>query len=189
MPALALGVPGDAVTAIMLATLILHGVVPGVRLMQESPVVVYAAFFTLILANILLIPCGVMVTRGFSQLLRMPEQLFLPIICLICMLGAYSARSNTLDLYLVFFAGGLGMLFRYFSVPIAPMVIGLVLGGPFEYSLRQSYIVTSGDPLGSLIEHPIAIFLLALTIFIQILPWLSSKLSSCLQSGECTEEN
>lgn len=189
VPALALGVPGDAVTAIMLATLILHGVVPGVRLMQESPVVVYAAFLTLILANILLIPCGVIVTRGFSQLLRMPEQLFLPIICLICMLGAYSARGNTLDLYLVFFAGGLGMLFRYFSVPIAPMVIGLVLGGPFEYSLRQSYIVTSGDPMGSLIEHPIAIFLLALTVFIQILPWLSSKLSSCLHSGECTEEN
>jgi len=174
VPAMALGVPGDAVTAIMLATLILHGVVPGVRLMQESPTVVYSAFITLFLANFLLIPCGMIIMRIFSQLLRLPEQLFLPLICLICLLGAYSARGNTLDLYLTLIAGGMGILFRYFAVPVAPMVIGLVLGFPFEYSLRQSFIVWSG----SIVEHPIAIFLLVLTALIQIAPWLSARFAA-----------
>lgn len=178
VPAMALGIPGDAVTAIMLATLILHGVVPGVRLMQESPVVVYSAFCTLLIANILLIPCGILVMRGFVQLLRLPEQLFLPFIYLICILGAYSARGNMVDLYLTFFAGGMGILFRYFSIPVAPLVIGLVLGFPFEYSLRQTFIVSNGNIFSSLPEHPIALFLLCLTVLIQLAPWLSAKLGA-----------
>ncbi len=174
VPAMALGLPGDAVTAVMLATLILHGVVPGVRLMQESPTIVYSAFITLFVANILLIPCGMLVMRGFSQLLRIPEPLFLPFIYLICLLGAYSSRGNSLDFYLAIIAGAVGIVFRYFSIPVAPLVIGLVLGAPFEYSLRQSFIVTEGNIMGELIEHPIAVFLLALTVVIQVLPWISS---------------
>ena len=178
VPSMALGIPGDAVTAIMLATLILHGVVPGVRLMEESPTIVLSAFVTLTIANILLIPCGMLVIRGFSHLLRIPEQLFLPFIYLICLLGAYSSRGNMLDLYLALLAGGMGMAFRYFSVPVAPMVIGLVLGAPFEYSLRQAFIVTEGHILGSLMEHPIALFLLALTVLIQLAPWLSTRMAA-----------
>lgn len=178
VPSMALGIPGDAVTAIMLATLILHGVVPGVRLMQESPTIVLSAFVTLCMANILLIPCGMLVMRGFSQLLRIPEQLFLPSIYLICLLGAYSSRGNMLDLYLALIAGGMGIVFRYFAVPVAPMVIGLVLGAPFEYSLRQSYIVTEGNITGSLLEHPIALFLLTLTALIQTAPWFSARIAA-----------
>lgn len=177
VPSMALGLPGDAVTAVMLATLILHGVVPGVRLMQESPTIVYSAFITLFMANILLIPCGILVIRGFSQLLRIPEQLFLPFIYLICLLGAYSSRGNMLDLYLALIAGGIGIAFRYFAVPVAPLVIGLVLGAPFEYSLRQAFIVTEGNIVGSLVEHPIAVFLLLLTVFIQVMPWISAVIA------------
>ncbi len=176
VPAFALGIPGDAVTAIMLATLIFHGVVPGARLMQESPATVYSAFITLTLANILLIPCGMIVMAMFSRLLRIPEQIFLPFIFLICLLGAYSARNNELDLYLALIAGGLGIAFRYFGISVAPMVIGLVLGAPFEYSLRQSFIISEGHFFTSFMEHPIAVFLLALTLLLQVGPWVASLL-------------
>jgi len=175
VPSLALGLPGDAVTAIMLATLILHGIVPGSRLMQDSPSTVYAAFLTLTLANILLIPCGIIVMRAFAHLLRMPEQLFLPTICLLCMLGAYAGRMNPVDFYVTFAAGIMGIVFRYFSVPIAPMVIGLVLGFQFEFSLRQALIITGGNPLLMLTDHPIAAGLFILTVVIQAGPYVSDK--------------
>ena len=158
----------------MLATLIFHGVVPGARLMQESPATVYSAFITLTIANILLIPCGMIVMAMFSRLLRIPEQIFLPFIFLICLLGAYSARNNELDLYLALIAGGLGIAFRYFGVSVAPMVIGLVLGAPFEYSLRQAFILSEGHFFTSFMEHPIAVFLLALTVLLQGAPWVVS---------------
>lgn len=176
VPSFALGLPGDAVTAIMLATLILHGIVPGARLMQESPTTVYAAILTLSLANLLLIPCGILVMRAFSGLLRMPEQLFLPSICLLCLLGAYAARMNTVDFYMTFLAGFMGITFRYFGIPIAPMVIGLVLGFQFEFTFRQSIILTDGDMSRMFTEHPIAAGLFALTIFIQVSPYLKQKL-------------
>jgi len=176
VPSLALGLPGDAVTAIMLATLILHGIVPGARLMQDSPSTVYAAILTLSLANLLLIPCGIVVMRAFSRLLRMPEQLFLPSICLLCLLGAYAARMNTVDFYITFLAGFMGITFRYFSIPVAPMVIGLVLGFQFEFSLRQSLILTDGSVSRMFTDHPIAAGLFALTFIIQAGPYLSRKI-------------
>ena len=179
VPSLALGIPGDAVTAIMLSTLILHGIVPGARLMQDSPVVVYSTFMSLILANLFLIPAGIIVLRMFSQLLKMPEQMFLPTICLLCLLGAYAARTNPFDFYMTFIAGGIGIVFRYFAIPIAPMVIGLVLGFQFEFTLRQAVIVTNGDLLSVFTQHPIAVALLALTVLIQLGPWITDRLCGC----------
>lgn len=163
VPSLALGLPGDPVTAVMLATLILHGVVPGVRLMQDSPSVVYSSFLILSLATLLLLPVGWALTKGFARLLRIPESLLMCMIVILCALGTYGVRSNNLDLVVMLAAGGLGVLFRFFDVPAAPLVIGLVLGAQFERCLLQSVILTQGN-WTVLFAHPIALGLLALAL-------------------------
>lgn len=163
VPSLALGIPGDPTTAIMLATLMLHGIVPGVRLMQENPVVVYSAFVTLIIANVLMLPAGMIITKFFSRILRIPEPLLIPMIILLCLLGAYGARTNMFDFTVTLAVGMIGLVFRAFSVPVAPMVIGVVLGFQFEFSMRQALVLTDGKILPMFTEHPIAVFLFILT--------------------------
>lgn len=174
VPSLALGLPGDAVTAVMLATLIMHGVTPGVRLMVDSPDIVYAIFISLIIANFLLIPIGSLVAKAFAYLLRLPEALLLPIITLLCLLGSYGVRNSMTDLWTTVITGFLGTLLRYFGVPLAPLVIGLVLGSQFEISLRQSYFIKHGNMWRMLTEHPIALVLFSVTLVLLFGPLLRS---------------
>mgnify|MGYP005770187861 CR=1 FL=1 len=169
VPTLALGLPGDGATAVMLATLMLHGVTPGVRLMIDSPDIVYAIFLILFIANFMLIPMGILTSKWFSYMLRMPESLFLPMIVLICMLGAYGSRNSEFDLITALGAGLLGVFFRYLSIPAAPLVIGLVLGSQFEFALRQTFVLTRGD-ITELFNHPIAIGLILVVILLLLAP-------------------
>lgn len=170
VPSLALGLPGDAVTAVMLATLIMHGVTPGVRLMVDSPGIVYGIFISLVIANLLLIPFGYIVAKGFAYMLRLPEALLLPVITLLCLLGTYGVRNSAFDLWTTVATGFLGLLLRYFGVPLAPLVIGLVLGMQFEISLRQGYLISHGDVFNALKGHPIALGLVCATALMLLAP-------------------
>ena len=178
VPSLALGIPGDPTTAIMLATLMLHGIVPGVRLMTDNPVIVYVAFITLTIANILMLPAGIIITKMFTRLLKIPEHLLIPMVILLCLLGAYGARTNVFDIWTTVAVGVVGITFRAFSIPIAPLVIGVVLGAPFEFSLRQSLMMTDGAIMPLFTEHPIAVFLFALTFVLVFGGTIRDKLSA-----------
>ena len=170
IPTLALGLPGDAITAIMLATLVIQGVTPGVRLMADNPETVYGTFIALIIANFLLIPCGVAVTKAFARLLRIPEPLLFSGVVLLCILGAWGGRSNAFDLYVVFAAGLLGLMLRFWKAPVAPLVIGLVLGNQLEINLRQGIILAQGDLGTFLTFSPIAMVLFLITAGILLWP-------------------
>ncbi len=178
VPSLALGLPGDAVTAVMLATLIIHGITPGVRLMVDSPVIVYSIFLVLVIASLLLIPIGILVARGFTYLLKLPESLFLPLITILCLLGSFSVRNSMSDLTITVLAGFVGVLFRYFGVPLAPLVIGLVLGNQFESSLRQAVMFKHGEIYRFFTEHPIALFLFIVTALMLLGPVVRKYWSS-----------
>lgn len=174
VPTLALGLPGDAATAVMLATLMIHGVTPGVRLMVDSPDIVYAIFLVLFLCNFCLIPTGMLITKGFSWLLRLHEAIFLPMVVIICILGTYGVRNSYFDLVVALIAGALGIVLRYFKVSPAPLVIGLVLGPQLEISLRQSLLVTRGGMLSMFTEHPIALVLFLVTVLLLAWPVVQS---------------
>ena len=176
VPSLALGLPGDAVTAVMLATLIMHGVTPGVRLMVDSPDIVYSIFIALCIANLLLIPIGYLVAKGFAWMLKLPESLLLPIISLLCLLGSYSVRNSFVDLWTTVIMGFVGVIFRYFKIPLAPLVIGLVLGMQFEISLRQSLIITNGSLQSMIFDHPIAAGLIVAVVFLLLAPVIKNIL-------------
>jgi putative tricarboxylic transport membrane protein len=164
VPTLALGIPGDAVTAVMLATLTVHGITPGIRLMEENPVMIGAIFLGFLLINLLLLPLGAIVSRGAAPLLRMPEAFMLVTITVLCMVGVYFVNGNPFDMLVAACAGVIGFLLRRQGFPMAPLVIGMVLGPTLEINLRQGLILTDGQFSAFFIGHPIAVVLLSVTV-------------------------
>jgi len=163
VPTLALGIPGDVITAVMLATFTLHGVTPGVRLMEDNPTLIAAIFLGFFVINLLLLPLGMLVSKAAAPLLRIQEPLMLVAIGLLCVLGVYYVRGNPFDLIVMFTAGVGGFFLRRSGYPMAPLIIGMVLGPAFELSLRQGLIITDGEFGQFMTGHPIALFLLVLT--------------------------
>lgn len=170
VPTLALGIPGDAVTAVMLATLTIHGITPGVRLMADNPDIVYASFMTLIMANIVMCVLGIFVAKGFARILKIPSQILNAMIVLFCLLGAYGVRGNIFDVWVALGSGVFGFFLRYLNVPLASLVIGLVLGSQFELSLRQGLVLSNNEFLPFFTEHPIALVLFSITGLMMIWP-------------------
>ncbi len=176
VPTLALGIPGDAITAVMLSTMIIHGITPGVRLMAENADAVYACFIALIVINLLMGVQGFAVAKLFTRILRTPEPLLLSAVVVLCLLGTWGVRGNPFDLVVTLAFGVIGYVMRVFSVPAAPLVIGLVLGPQFEMSLRQGMILTDDDFLAFFVGHPIAVGLFLVTAAILVWPVVRAPL-------------
>lgn len=171
VPTLALGIPGDPVTAVMLGTFIVHGLTPGPRLFTENIDLVYAVFLLLIAANILMFAAGALGAQLFTRALRVPEPVLMTAVAVIALVGAYGVRGNPLDLLTAVLAGIGGFVLRKCGFPLAPMVIGLVLSGMIENSLRQGLLLTRGDFL-AFFERPIALGLFVVTALILAWPAL-----------------
>ncbi len=172
VPTMALGIPGDAITAVMLATLTLHGVTPGVRLMTDNPVLMAAIFSGFFVINIMLLPLGMLVSRLAAPILRIREAYMLVMICLLCTVGVYFVRGNPFDLLVMAIAGIIGFILRRHGYPMAPLVIGMVLGPTLEISLRQGLIITDGSFAAFFVGHPIAVVLVLAAIGMLCLPLL-----------------
>lgn len=171
VPTLALGIPGDPVTAIMLATLTIHGITPGVRLMSENFGVVFGAFATLALANLLMYPACRITTRLFNYLLRFPEPILMGFIVVLCILGSYGSRGNIADVPVTVSAGIAGYVLRRNGFPMPPIVIGLVLGQQFEVSIAQMLLFKGDEAWTSyIVASPIACVLLLAALGVLALP-------------------
>ncbi|WP_333826440.1 tripartite tricarboxylate transporter permease [Pararhodobacter sp.] len=177
VPTLSLGIPGDPVTAVMLGALVIQGIAPGPQLFVNHMDIVYALFMALILVNVVMFGVGALGASVFTRILRVPEPILIGLIMIISTLGAYGVSGSTFDVWIAFGAGVLGALLRYFAFPVAPIVIGLVLGPMLELSLRQGLILTRGSFLAFL-ERPIALVLFIITALVLLWPllrWLRSR--------------
>jgi len=170
IPTMALGIPGDAVTAVMLATLTLHGVSPGVRLMADNPTLIAAIFVGFFIINIMLLPLGMLVSKIAAPLLQMRESFMLAAIVILCVVGVYFVRGNPFDLLIMVGAGVVGFLLRRQGFPMPPLVIGMVLGPTLEISLRQGLILTDGSFSAFFTGRPIATVLALAAIGMLSLP-------------------
>ncbi|MBA1148876.1 tripartite tricarboxylate transporter permease [Ectothiorhodospiraceae bacterium WFHF3C12] len=182
VPTLSLGVPGDPITAVMLGALVLQGITPGPRLFMEHADLMYFIFMALLLANVVLFVCGALMAPLFSRILRVPEPVLLSCIVVLIAIGTYSINSSPFDLLVVFVAGVSGLLLRYNNFPLAPIVIGFVLGPMIEESLRQGLLLSRGNFLG-FFEHPIALTLFILTGIFLFLPFIRERLARMLRRG------
>jgi putative tricarboxylic transport membrane protein len=170
VPTMALGIPADAITAVMLATLTLHGVTPGLRLMTENSILMAAIFSGFFVINLMLLPLGMLVTNIAAPLLRIYEAYMLVLICLLCTVGVYFVRGNPFDLLVMANAGIPGLILRRQNYPMAPLVIDMVLGPTLEIRLRQGLIITAGSFSAFFIGHPIAAVLVTVALAMLMLP-------------------
>ncbi len=135
IPILALGIPGSATTAVMLSALALHGVAPGPQVLSMHGSLAYAVLIGLFLANLLILPLGVILALPMVYLSQMRYAILIPIVLFIAMVGAYSYRLQPYDLKLVIVFGVLGILMRAGGYPLVPLLIGIVLGPEMEQNL------------------------------------------------------
>jgi len=170
IPTLALGIPGDVVTAILLNALIIHGVTPGVRLMADNAPLVYAIFAALIAINLVMLALAFPVVRAFGWLLRIPERFILAGVIALSLIGAAAVRGNPFDVLVAVLFGLLGYAFRRGGYPLAPLVIGLVLGPQLEKSLRRGLIIKQDDFLAFFTHSWIATAIFALTLALLLAP-------------------
>lgn len=172
VPTMALGIPGDAITAVMLATLTLHGITPGPKLVDDNPTLIAAIFAGFFIINLLLLPLGMLLSRVAAPILRVREAFMMTAIVILCALGIYFVRGNPFDLLVMGAAGLVGFLLRRQGVPMAPLVIGMVLGPTLELTLRQGLILTDGSFLTFFTGHPIALVLAIAALLALSLPLL-----------------
>lgn len=146
VPMLSLGIPGNSVTAILLAGLVLHGINPGPTLFVEESETVYSIFGALFLSNIIMaILMFTIMIRFFTWALRVPKKVLLPIIVIMAVAGTYSLRFNFADLWVLLAFSFIGYILNNFRFPLTPMILGIILGPLMEESFRSAMMASNGD--------------------------------------------
>jgi putative tricarboxylic transport membrane protein len=168
VPLLTLGIPGSGTTAILLAALILWGFKPGPLFIQESPQLFWGLVASMYIGNVLLLVLNLPMVAVFAQLLKMPSYAMYPLILGVSIVGVYTAAGSMFQLGLLAFFGLLGYAMRKLDFPTAPLVLGLVLGDLMERALRQSLMMSGGDP--AILLRPIPSVLLALAVLLLAIP-------------------
>ncbi|OGL25748.1 MAG: transporter, partial [Candidatus Rokubacteria bacterium RIFCSPLOWO2_12_FULL_69_21] len=156
VPMLALGIPTGPVTAVMLAAIMVHGILPGPMLIVEQPELFWGFVASMYVGNVVLLILNLPLVGVFVNLLRIPYSYLYPAILCFCILGVYSVASSVVDVWIMLGMGGLGYILRKFGYDLAPIALGLVLAPMLELSLRQS-LAMSGGSFGIFFERPIAV--------------------------------
>jgi putative tricarboxylic transport membrane protein len=159
VPLISLGIPGDTVTALLLGGLVIHGLTPGPLLFQNNGDIVYGIFAALIIANIAMIAILYFGMRIFTRVLSIPKYILLPIIMVLCVVGAIGVNNRLFDAGALLFFGVLGYLMLKFKFPVAPVILGFILGPLLETNLRRGLMYTKGDFLPFLTQPIAALFL------------------------------
>jgi TctA family transporter len=163
VPALLFGIPGDTITAIAIGVLYMKGLNPGPTLFTERASSMYALYIIFILANIIMIPLGIVMIRVASSILRAPRAAVMPVILVCCAVGAFATGNNLFAIVLVAAFGVIGYVMEKNGYPVAAMVLGIVMGTMVEQSFVTSLIKSDGSLL-PFFDRPVSAVLAAMTI-------------------------
>jgi len=166
---MALGIPGDLVTAIMLGALLIHNLAPSPTFITEQPVLSYGIFVSFFLAHFIMIAVQSLGLRFFLRLSRVPKYVLAAVIFLFCAVGVFALNNIMFDVWTLFFFGVLGYQMRVFGFPLAPMVLGVILGPIAEVNLSRAMAI-SWDPVLFLVR-PWSLFFLTLAVLSLIFPY------------------
>ena len=161
IPLLSLGIPGDAVTAVLLGAFIIQGLRPGPLLYRDHMDVVYSVFAAMIIANIAMFIVGLLGVRFFARVISLRKSMLLPIIFLLSIVGSYSMRNSVFDIWVAIFFGVVGYILQRYQFPVSPILLALILGPMAESNLRRSLIINDGSML-AVLTRPITATFLAL---------------------------
>jgi putative tricarboxylic transport membrane protein len=163
IPALALGVPGSAPAAVLMAAMIIHGVQPGPMLMVNTPQFAYNVVAITLLATLCILFFGLVMVRPLLWVLRVPRAIIMPVVFVLCTLGAYAIASRVFDIWVMLGVGFVCFLLRRQGYPVAPFVLGIVLGDIVDKSLRRGLVISDGS-LEPFFTRPVAGVLAALVM-------------------------
>lgn len=183
IPALVFGIPGDSITAIAIGVLYMKNLNPGPTIFIHAPQNVYAIFLIFLLANLLMIPLGWAIIKTARHVLKVPRKVLMPIILLFAMVGAYAINNNLFDVVIMLAFGLFGFFLEENEFPVAPIILGIVLGPMLEANFVASMIKADGSLIG-FINRPIAAVLAVLTLGIVL--W--SIASAFRRNGDDTLE-
>jgi putative tricarboxylic transport membrane protein len=165
IPVLTLQVPGSAPAAVLMAAMLIHGVRPGPLIMVEAPQFVYDVITMMLFASIGILIYVLTLTRFLVQILRARYQVIVPIIFVLCTVGAFAIAARLFDVWVMLGFGLLGFALRLANYPMAPLVLGLVLGDLLEKSLRRGLVLSDGD-VTPFFTRPISVALIALILLV-----------------------
>ena len=175
IPMLTLGIPGDPMTAVLIGALLFHGLVPGPLLFEAHPDFISAIFLTLTLSCFLILLVGLAGSKLMARVLTIPQYILMPTILVLCMVGSYTIRQSLFDIGVATVCGILGYLLQKVEIPVAPIVLGLILGPMLEDNFRRSLIL-SGGSLMPFFTRPGCLILILLIILVLFGPSIQSRL-------------
>ena len=163
IPLLALGVPGDVITAVILGAFMIHGLRPGPILFQQNLPLVYAIFMGIMLSSFYLLIVGKVGIKLFARISDIPNSFLYPVVLVLCVYGCYAVGNTMFDLMVMFIMGLVGYFMLKFKIPAAPFLIAFILGPMLEDSFRQSLQLSRGD-FSIFLRNPICWGFLILTL-------------------------
>jgi TctA family transporter len=169
IPALVFGIPGDSITAIVIGVLYMKNLNPGPMIFVTNPVAMYSVFIVFVFANLLMLPLGYLAIKLAKKILGVPRNILMPLILLFCIVGAYSINNSAFDVGIMLGFGMLAYLMEENGFPIAPTILGVVLGGMLEENFISSMIKSDGNVI-AFFNRPIAGTLGVLTILVWSMP-------------------
>lgn len=169
IPALVFGIPGDSITAIVIGVLYMKNMNPGPTLFTTNPQNIYAVFLLFILANIIMVPLGLLCIKVARRILKVPRNILMPLILLFCIVGTFAINNSLFEVTVMLVAGIVAWVLEANDFPIAPAILGVVLGGMLEENFITSMIKSDGN-LAAFFERPIAAALAVLTLLVWFVP-------------------
>ena len=175
IPALVFGIPGDSITAIVIGVLYMKNMNPGPALFTNNPQNIYAVFLLFIIANIIMIPLGILCIKVAKRILLVPREVLMPLILLFCVVGTFAINNSMFEVGIMLVAGILAYILEANKFPIAPAILGVVLGGMLEENFITSMIKSNGD-LGAFLARPIALGLALVCLLVWTWPLVAKLL-------------
>ncbi len=166
IPMLTLGIPGDATTAVLLAVFTIHGLRPGPTFLASDPDTFALLIGAGLLASLFLLAIGLLAGPRLSRLASIPKRILMPVVTVLCVVGAYACSGRLFDVTVMFLFGLMGFYLQKRDYPLAPVILGLVLGGMMDRSFRQAVSLASSEDhvLSAMFARPLTVILLVMTV-------------------------
>ncbi len=174
IPVLTLGIPGSAPAAVLLAAMVIHGVKPGPMIMIESPNIIYEVVVMMLFAAAAILVLGIMVTPLLIKVLAVRRERLMPVVFVLCVIGSYAIQQRMFDVWVMVLFGVGGFLLREMKYPMAPLVLGIVLGDIFDKSFRRSWLIIDGE-FSFYFTRPISVVLMALCVITVVMSFSPTR--------------
>ena len=184
IPSLVFGIPGDSVTAIVIGVLFLKGLEPGPAVFLENAPLVYSIFVSFFIANIVLLPMGFLAIKISKQMLKVPTDVLMPLVLVFCIVGSFAINNSLMGVKVILGLGLLSFLMQENGFPVAPLILGMIMGELLEENFMQAMIAADGNVM-AFFSRPIAATLGIVTVLV----WLSPMFRVLLRKIRGTKKD